>query len=175
MNYGQTLKDATKSLHDQVDHQVSQMLHKQPKVITLAFTFWYQWLAKHAVLPPQDLPCEKDLFLERLIDVLPDMESNPIAQSDVSTYEQIGMYYVARGSAMGSRIVAKQLDNQHPLYDYYQYMAGLDIAPFLELKKQIDATDAECKNQIIFGAKSGFEKLLDCLDFSLKVVSNELY
>jgi heme oxygenase len=160
--FSKQLKEASWPVHQKTDKLVFGLLKNSTSVLTTSLANWYSTLKRIKLLESQEVRSLIDFDLEHLRSLLPaSQEVNKAHEGSFSDHQRLGMYYVIRGSANGSRFIVKNLAQQHLLKPYFDFLASLDLQSWEETKARLDQVEKSKQHEVIEGATLAFQWLLE--------------
>lgn len=165
MTFHDHLKSETWPIHQRVDGIIMRQLKSQDFSFLNAFSLWYNYLQDKGFQTDIDFGAIRpDFSLQKAIVTLPKVEDKVITSyenhQDISDENQfLGVYYVIRGSAHGSRYVLPTLEHDSPARPYFEYMAALPDEGWKHFVDFINALHEDSHNTVISSAKDAFETL----------------
>ncbi|MFZ9045473.1 MAG: hypothetical protein ACO2ZZ_06375 [Cyclobacteriaceae bacterium] len=171
--FSKVLKEATWPIHQKTDKLVFSQLDANTETLSISFAHWYMNLKKIRFLESHLVRSLVDFDFEYLLSLLPSLQHTTNAPKEAFTdHQRLGMYYVIRGSANGSRFIVKKLKQKHLLKPYFQYLASFDINSWEQFKKRIDQIEEENQQEVIEGATLAFRWLLQEITLSSDLQRN---
>ncbi len=156
------LKSETWPMHQKVDGIIMRQLKSQDFSFLNAFRRWYNCLQDKGFRTDIDLgTIRPDFSLQKAIATLPKVEDKVITSyenyQDISDEHQfLGIYYVIRGSAHGSRYVLPTLRHDSPARPYFEYMAALPDVGWQSFLDYINTLHEDFHGAVISSAKDSF-------------------
>jgi heme oxygenase len=154
------LKEATWPIHQKVDKMVFGRLVSSEEAISISFAKWHARLLKTGLIDSNPLRSLIDMDFDHLQSLLPAAAAvEQTYENEYSEHQLLGIFYVVRGSANGSKFIIKKLPQHHSLWAYFDYMASLSQENWNQLKARLDEIEEEKQHEVIQSASLAFNWL----------------
>lgn len=169
------LKSETWPIHQSIDGIIMRQLKSNSHEFLFALRQWYEHLIDlgfHTNGAYGNF--QPDFSLHKIISTLPKIADKTTPQNEKSheisdEHQQLGVYYVIRGSAHGSRYVLPTLSQDDIGRPYFSYLANLPADGWQLFLNYINNLDSEFHLPVIHSATNAFEELENLL----KLVKND--